>query len=707
MKLRWWKDASLLPHCAMVVTPSLMEACSVKRRILFACLTPFLVVFALSSALVARASNPVVTAGQAVGQDQLEDVYVVRVYYDTIEDIELLSGYDLFEYNNREEKYVLVAGDRKELQDLEDLGFRVAVDPQETANFTGAGVAGGIGIDTIGGKACYRTVEETYETAQTLAADHPTLAAWIDAGDSWEKATVTNPDLPGYDMMVLRLTNSAIGGDKPRLFVTASIHAREYAPAELLTRFAEYLVNNYNTDADITWILDHHELHLMFQTNPDGRKKAEAGSGVMWRKNTDRDDGCTSTNVTSSYYGTDLNRNFSYQWGTGGSSSEPCSDTYRGPSGGSERETQAVQNYLKEIFPDQRGTGAAPSDATGIYLDLHSHGGYVMWPWGYSSDAPPNNAQLQTLGRKFAYYNGYTPGQITRVLYIASGGGVDYAYGELGVASYAIEVGTAFFEACTSFESTVYPNNLPALIYAAKVARTPYQTPLGPDALSLAVAPASAAAGTTATLTATINDTRYNNTNGTEPTQAIAAAEYYVDTPPWQAGAVAHPMTASDGSFNSTAENVTATVDTTGLAPGRHLLFVRGKDANNNWGAFSAAFLEVTPCVAPETVSGLHITRLDSSRVEVTWAAAAGAVQYEVWSAIDEPYFAPPPGATCNVPWPYTCSITAGAGFEEAALNSPATHTVYLVRAASSCGATSGFGLGRVGEFEYDLQRGD
>ncbi len=77
----------------------------------------------------------------------------------------------------------------------------------------------------------------------------------------------------GYDMMVLRLTNSAITGDKPKLFITASLHAREYARSA--TRFAEHLVNGYGIDADATWILDHHEIHLMLQANPDGRKEAE------------------------------------------------------------------------------------------------------------------------------------------------------------------------------------------------------------------------------------------------------------------------------------------------------------------------------------------------------------------------------------------------------------------------------------------------
>ena len=83
----------------------------------------------------------------------------------------------------------------------------------------------------------------------------------------------------------------------------------------LATRFAEYLVNNYGMDPDATWILDHHEIHLMLQTNPEGRKEAEAGTS--WRKNTNEN----YCGATSSNRGADLNRNFAFQWDCCGGSS--------------------------------------------------------------------------------------------------------------------------------------------------------------------------------------------------------------------------------------------------------------------------------------------------------------------------------------------------------------------------------------------------
>lgn len=559
-----------------------------------------LLIVLLSPLLILNASVPAAAAGPSASALPA-GTFVVRVYYETAEDIGRLASFDVFEYNNLASKYVLAAVDRAGFRQLQSLGFRVEVDEEETASFALLSIplgeqGGAVGIETIPGYTCYRTVEETYQTAQALATNYPSLATWTDVGNSWEKS-VGQAD--GYDMMALKLTNSQIPGDKPKLFITASIHAREYTPAELATRFAEYLVSNYNVDADATWLLDHHEVHLILQTNPDGRKEAEAGRS--WRKNTNEN----YCGVTSTSRGADLNRNFDFRWGCcGGSSGTPCDATYRGPAAGSEPETQAVQNYMRAVFPDQRGpnlTDPAPSDAMGVYLDLHSYSQLVLWPWGFQSALAPNNSALQTLGRKFAYFNSYTP-QRSYQLYVTDGTTTDFAYGELGVAAYTFELGTSFFQACTTFQNTIVPANMPALIYAAKVARTPYLTPLGPDALNLALSSTSVEEGTPVTLNATINDTRYRSGTG-EPTQTIVAAEYYVDTPPWVEGAVARAMAPVDGIFSSTAEAVAASVDTTGLGEGRHIIFVRGQDAAGNWGAFSAIFLNTTVPTAVELVS--------------------------------------------------------------------------------------------------------
>jgi carboxypeptidase T len=449
--------------------------------------------------------------------------------------------------------------------------------------------AEGVGALSIPGFSCYETVEETFADAQALVAGFPQLARWIDVGNSWQKTEGAG----GYDIRVLKLTNEQVPGAKPKLFINSAIHAREYVTAPLVLAFAKQLVEGYGRDADATWILDQHEVHLMLHTNPDGRKKAE--SGLLWRKNTNTNY-CGPNSVLR---GADLNRNFSYSWNATngiGSSGNQCSEVYRGPQAASEPEVRAVQRYVRSLWPDRRGPGlndAAPADTSGIHLDIHSFSELVLWPWGLTDNPAPNGTALQTLGRKFAWFNGYTPTQSIG-LYPTDGTSDSASYGELGVAAFTFELGTDFFQSCGVYNSTIKPRNLPALLYAAKVVRTPYQTPAGPDVSGLALSPAAPVrGGRPVLLTGSATDIRFNNSNGTEPTQAIAQAEAYIDTPPWRAGAAARALRPADGAFDGKTEGLRSMLSTNGLSPGRHIVYVRARDAQGNWGAISAVFLRV------------------------------------------------------------------------------------------------------------------
>jgi len=505
-----------------------------------------------------------------------------------------------------EQGYLVMELDAEEMDRLRAFGFRF----ERAAEFIAARnkrltmlqmlqagrVAGSAEPTSIPGYTCYETVEETFTAGDGLIAARPLLASWVDAGDSWLKTQGAG----GYDLRVLKLTNSARvpagGATKPKLFINSAIHAREYTTAPLVLSFARWLVDGYGVNADATWILDHHEVHLMLHANPDGRKRAE--TGLSWRKNVNNNF-CANTNTR----GVDLNRNFTFQWnstGGAGSSGTACNLNYRGPSAGSETETQAIEAYIRSLWPDRRGPGlndAAPADTSGIHLDIHSFSQLVLWPWGTTNSPAPNGAALQTLGRKFAFFNGYQPTQSIG-LYATDGTSDGPSYGELGVAAFTFELGTSFFQSCAVYDSTIKPGNLPALIYAAKVVRTPYLTPAGPDVTALALAAGAeapgVAAGTPVALTATVSDARFNNSNGAEAVQAIAGAEYSFGLAPWESGAVMRPLAAADGSFDAVTENITGSIDTTGLPAGRHLVYVRGRDASGALGAVSAAWITVT-----------------------------------------------------------------------------------------------------------------
>jgi carboxypeptidase T len=582
---------------------------------------------------------------------------VVRVYFadETMRD-ELAAVLDVWEVNygaSSEQQYLVVMISAAQADALRTAGLRVEVDGAKTATLDQqwrllAPQQGG-----IPGYACYRTVEETYADLAALATQRPDLATWTDVGDSWNRSHAG--DGPGYDLHVLVLTNRAIAGPKPRFFLMAAIHARELTTAETATRFAEQLVAGYGQDADATWVLDHHEIHILAVANPDGRKWAE--QLIYWRKNTNRADGCTDVSPFFSYYGVDLNRNSGFKWGqcegSSCSTTLACRDTFRGSGPASEPETQAVQDYLRSIFADQRGPGdfdAAPVDASGLMVTLHSYSQLVLFPWGWRATPSPNHTQLQTLGRKLGYYTNYRVCQSggAGCLYMTDGTTDDWAYGELGIAAYTIEMGTAFFEDCGYFEQQVFPETAAALRYAAKTPRRPYQSPAGPESIDLAVTPARILSGAPITLTAMADDTRLGGSG--EAVESIAAARYSLSAPSWVTGTQVFEMTPLDGAFDTPVENAQATIDTSGWPVGRQLLLVESQDQAGNWGVPSGVFVEVL--ASPHGLS--------ASAAPPSYTAGAGAVVTVTVAITNTGLVSDSYSLVTASPWPVTMAGPVG-----------------------------------------------
>jgi len=545
----------------------------------------------------------IAAAGASAATD--DPLFFVTVHYASRAQLQAVAS--RFQHVVVDEKAhtIRLEATREELDELHLDGFEAAIDEVATRRMRQAEASFGarstrIGPTAIAGYPCYRTVEETYATMDQLAQSHPSLAQVVDIGPSWLENEAPGT---GHRMRALELTNRGTGfDDKPAMVVFASIHAREYTPAELLTRFAEGLVNGYGTDPEATWLLDNFRFHLVLQANPDGRVKAE--SGLSWRKNVDD----TNGNCSATSYGVDLNRNFAFLWhgARGGSSGNACDGSYRGPSSLSEAESQALLHYVAGtpdgsgvyhggVLPDRRDDAvdqSAPNDYRGMFLDLHSYSRTVMWPWSYTTAKSPDAAALRTLGRRLAWYNNYTPKQWSR-LYLGDGTDTDAMYGLLGAPSYTIEMGVAFFESCSTFQDTTLPNNLQALRFAARNLWAPYRYPSGPTTTKLSVSPTLVTAGTPVRVNATLNDKRFSRNNGTEAVQAIQSATAFLDQPPWASGATGYAMTPTDGRFNETAEPTTLRLATDGLAPGRHVVFVQGTDASGSAGTPQAVYFTV------------------------------------------------------------------------------------------------------------------
>ncbi|VAW48348.1 hypothetical protein MNBD_GAMMA02-995 [hydrothermal vent metagenome] len=557
-----------------------------------------IILSALCSPQVWGINSTKLTANQS-----LKYPVIVRVYFEHAAQIQPIADqYDVWTINQTQ-KFVLVQlADDTSFQQLLKHGLTMRLDHKQMqknaidlSNIAQAKEQG----SGIPGFACYSTVAETMQKMEQMDSTYPNLVELIDIGDSWEKIQDSNT---GEDLRIIKLTNESITTEKPILFMASSIHAREYATAELNTRFAQYLVNNYGTDADVTWILDNHEIHLSLVTNPDGRKQAQ--SGILWRKNTNNNHCANSNNR-----GVDLNRNYPFEWAIGGSNSA-CSEVYYGPSESSEPEITAQMDHLRNIYDDNRGPGAndaAPDDTAGIFVDIHSFSQLILWPWGYTNNVTANDNQLQALGKRVALFNQYRP-QPVNDLVITGGNSIDAIYGELGVASLAFELGTAFFQDCETFEAQILPDNLNALLYLARVTQAPYTQPLGPDVENLIAIPNVITAATTIQVSGVANDNRYNQSNGAQTTGTIQSVTAYLNDLPIN-GINGQPLTPFDGNFNTVSEAFEGSINTNNLPAGKNLLYVQASDGTQGGGTY-AQFIDV---VEPGNVAQLSGSVTDAS----------------------------------------------------------------------------------------------
>ncbi len=585
-----------------------------RRKDLFY-LTLGLALFSMAAGLLTgvsmvpqRAAAAVPAPGSSTAQTRPETLVVHLYFKNTIERDFLAQQWDASEMATTN-GYLTVWVDRPAYNQMIAQGLKVEIDQATTRLANDPHLFGNDSPNTFYGG--YKTVEEMQTFLDAQVAAHPTLAQKVDVGDSWCKV---NPGctLPapysGYDIWALHITNQAIAGPKPVFWYDAGIHSREIAVPEIAMLYISALLDNYDTDADAHWLVDYQDIWVIPMLNPDGHHIVESGGGgnapYYQRKNSNNTNGCTSWPPTvSTQFGVDNNRNFPFKFNCcGGSSGSPCNQTYRGVAASSEPETQAVITTVRSLIPDQRGPNdndPAPLDATGIYQNMHSNGALNLYPWGFTGTAAPNGAELGNIARHMQAANASPPGnsyqacQPPNCLYAVDGDANDWAYGDLGAASYTTEVGGSDFLVPLAYTTgTLWPANRGALVYQAKIARTPYLLAHGPDTSNVVLSPMTVTVGSTAQLTATINFAWTGNTFS----QNVGDAEYYIDTPPW-AGGTALPMT---GSFTGSTVSASASVDTTGLTPGRHILFVRGRGVNNigafqTWGPMTAVFLGVSP----------------------------------------------------------------------------------------------------------------
>ncbi|MEE9449324.1 MAG: M14 family zinc carboxypeptidase [Ignavibacteriaceae bacterium] len=283
----------------------------------------------------------------------------------------------------------------------------------------GYGVSG-FNFGSMGG---FYTFDEIVADLDTMFQLYPNLITEKDSiGFSHEGRTI---------WAVKISDNPNINEDEPSVGFDALVHAREPQSSATLMYFMWYLLENYGTDPEVTYLVDNREIYCVPCFNPDGyeyNRQIDPNGGGMWRKNRRNNGGS---------YGVDMNRNFSYKWGydNSGSSPDPTASTYRGPSPFSEPEAQAVRDL-------------AILHNYGTHFNMHAWQDAYLYPWGYINQQTPDSSTYREFASDMSAFNGYSYGTSGEILNYQSNGTVrDYMYGEQveknKIFGYTIEIGNS------------------------------------------------------------------------------------------------------------------------------------------------------------------------------------------------------------------------------------------------------------------------
>jgi hypothetical protein len=226
---------------------------------------------------------------------------------------------------------------------------------------------------------------------------------------------------PGQTIYYVRISDNPDSDEanEPESFYSGMTHSREVSSMMNLIYYMWYVLENYDTDPDVKNIVDNNEMYFVPVANPDGllwnEQRAPNGGGLQ-RKNLE-----PNSNTGDNFLrGVDLNRNYSYLWGTafGGSSGATNNDTYRGTAPFSEPETRIVEQFVD----NHEVTTALNHHATSNLLP-HGYNGEIGAP---ASGREDDYAQFcQDLTR----FNRYIYGEAPNILTVANGDMSDWMLG--------------------------------------------------------------------------------------------------------------------------------------------------------------------------------------------------------------------------------------------------------------------------------------
>ncbi len=238
---------------------------------------------------------------------------------------------------------------------------------------------------------------------QRLAAEHPGLVRLTSAGQSragldlhlLEIADFNNPDRIPLD-------------EREVIYLDGGTHSNEYSGVYFTTEWAQFLLDEFETDATAKWIVENRHVFILPMVNPDG-------SHAFGRVNA---------------IDVNINRNFPATWGT---VEELPVLNWPGPWPASEPETQAVINVLQTTSPD-------------FVQSTHCCGNLWLHPYGAEQlgHAPDfdmySNICINVFPDLTLDVEKSQCGETWSTIYPAAGTTLDEGYAQVGASSWSYEM---------------------------------------------------------------------------------------------------------------------------------------------------------------------------------------------------------------------------------------------------------------------------
>ena len=321
-----------------------------------------------------------------------------------------------------------------------------------------------IGQGSMGG---YFTYTEVLAFVDSLRALYPNLIS---------ESTIIGQTIEGYDIPAYKLSdNPNVEEDEPEALIIGMHHAREGMSILAPLYFTQWLVDNYGVDSYATYIINERQTWIVPILNIDGyryNEEIEPDGYGMFRKNKRDNDNNGFFNPFQD--GVDLNRNYGYMWGYDdiGSSPDPSDETYRGTSGFSEPETQAIRDFCN-------------AHEFRTALNYHTFGDLLIQPWAYSDSAPPDDAIFKEYALEMIRDSQYVYGFGSQTVgYVVNGDADDWMYGDTSerskIISFTPEIGNDadYFWAPPDRIQPLAEENLYTQQFIA-LAAGPYLQPIG------------------------------------------------------------------------------------------------------------------------------------------------------------------------------------------------------------------------------------